>query len=281
VAAPDEMHYPVTLAALDAGLHVLCEKPLALNGEQAREMLARAEAAGVVHMVSFTYRWTPHFRYLRSLAARGVVGELYHASLSCVSPVGRSPEYAWRFDASRANGALGDVGPHVIDTARGLCGEIVSVAAQLGSHVERPGAAPANDTAMLAVEFAGGAQGVIQISAVAYTGARGQEQRVALYGTGGTLEADSTFEREEVRVLAAGEQQFTVLPVPDELWGDADRADFFDLFRKQPVGARLFIDAILGRADDIPTFDDGLQAQLVIDAALRSHRESRRVAVER
>jgi predicted dehydrogenase len=62
VSAPDDLHYEMTMEALDAGLHVLCEKPLASNAAQARQMLDKAEEAGVVHMVCFTYRWLPHYR---------------------------------------------------------------------------------------------------------------------------------------------------------------------------------------------------------------------------
>src|SRR5512142_3049084 len=63
ISAPDDLHHPIALAAIDAGLHVLCEKPLAMNAAQAREMLDRAEAKRVKHMTFFTYRWAPQFRY--------------------------------------------------------------------------------------------------------------------------------------------------------------------------------------------------------------------------
>jgi predicted dehydrogenase len=60
VATPDDLHYPITMAALDAGLHVLCEKPMALTVKQAREMTEKAEKVGVKHMVLFTNRWWVH-----------------------------------------------------------------------------------------------------------------------------------------------------------------------------------------------------------------------------
>ena len=60
VSTPDDLHYPMTMDALDAGLHVLCEKPMALNLAQAKEMYEKAESAGVKHMVFFTYRWSLH-----------------------------------------------------------------------------------------------------------------------------------------------------------------------------------------------------------------------------
>jgi predicted dehydrogenase len=84
VLTPDDLHYPVTMDALDAGLHVLCEKSLATSAAQAREMYERAERAGVRHMVFFTYRWLPHQRYVRQLVEDGYVGRPYHCALRYV-----------------------------------------------------------------------------------------------------------------------------------------------------------------------------------------------------
>ena len=79
VAAPDDLHLPMTMAALDAGLHVLCEKPLAGNAADARRMHRRAIAAGVKHMVLFTWRWQPHWRYVKHLIDSGYIGRCQHA----------------------------------------------------------------------------------------------------------------------------------------------------------------------------------------------------------
>jgi len=81
VAVPDDLHYAITMDALAAGLHVLCEKPLASNARQAREMYEKAEAAGVKHMVLFTYRWLPQYQYLRELTTQGYLGRCYQADL--------------------------------------------------------------------------------------------------------------------------------------------------------------------------------------------------------
>jgi len=80
VATPDDLHFPMTMDALDAGLHVLCEKPMALNAQHAREMYDKAEAVGVKHMVLFTWRWQPHFRYLKQLVDDGYIGRCYQAN---------------------------------------------------------------------------------------------------------------------------------------------------------------------------------------------------------
>jgi predicted dehydrogenase len=71
IAAPDDLHYPMTMAALRAGLHVLGEKPMALNAQQAKAMLDAAEYAGVKHMIMLTWRFFPHYQYMQQLIADG------------------------------------------------------------------------------------------------------------------------------------------------------------------------------------------------------------------
>jgi predicted dehydrogenase len=279
VAAPDDLHYAMTMAVLDAGLHVICEKPLAMNVTQAREMRDRAVAAGICHMVPFTFAWRPVFMHAAALVAAGYLGTLYHAQINYLGGYGRDGQYRWRFDPARANGALGDLGPHMIHVARMLAGEIISVDAQLGTYGTRPGA-QANDSALLSVGFAGGAQGIIHVSAAAHVAERGMEQRIALHGSDGTLEITTTFAEERIVGARAGDAAFAEIAVPDALWGDTDRTDFLDMFRKHAAGARLWIDAIRSGSAVKPDFEDGYQAQLVIDAAIRSQHERRRVAIE-
>ena len=79
ILTPDDEHFAMTMAALDAKLHVLCEKPLAGNAAHAKQMYERAEAQGVRHMTYFTWRWLPLYRYLRDLIAQDAIGRLYHA----------------------------------------------------------------------------------------------------------------------------------------------------------------------------------------------------------
>src|SRR5215212_5970412 len=110
VSVPDDLHYAITIDALAAGLHVLCEKPLASNAKQAREMYEKAEMASVKHMVLYTYRWLPQYQYLHELAAQGFLGRCYQADLHFRMDYGRDGRYKWRFDRRRANGVLGDLG---------------------------------------------------------------------------------------------------------------------------------------------------------------------------
>ncbi|MEZ4617388.1 MAG: Gfo/Idh/MocA family oxidoreductase [Caldilineaceae bacterium] len=134
ILTPDDEHFPMTMAALDAGLHVLCEKPLACNATHAKQMYERAEAQGVRHMSNFTWRWLPHYRYLRDLLAQGALGRLYHAQFHFMAGSGHNPAYSWRFDPQRANGVLGDYGSHMFDLARYLVGDIGRVHARLTAN---------------------------------------------------------------------------------------------------------------------------------------------------
>jgi predicted dehydrogenase len=289
VSTPDDLHYPMTMDALDAGLHVLCEKPFALNRTQAKEMYEKAQAAGVKHMVCFTYRWMPSYRYLKQLVDEGYVGRCFHCRFSYLGGYARAAQYRWKFDRRRGLGALGDLGSHMIDLARWYVGDIVRVSACLNAFVERPGPGgqtldPANDAAFLAVEFESGALGVIEISTVAHTGDRGQEQQVRLYGQSGTLATDWSFIEGEIRGVRQDEKQWQALSVPDELWDGVDRAQppimqVSEAFLRQPIGDRLFIDAILQDRPVVPSFYDGLKAQEVIDAALQSHEQGRWVSL--
>ena len=291
VATPDDLHYTMTMDALDAGLHVFCEKPLATTVTQAKEMTNKAEAIGVINMVSFSNRWRPHYRHLKTLVDQGYIGRPYHVHFRFLAGYGREPRYGWRFDRQRANGVLGDLASHMIDLARWYIGDIVKVSAHLGTFVERPGPNggdldPANDSAMLLLEFENGAQGTIHVSAVAHTADRGQEQHVLLHGAAGTLEASTSMKGtdwskmimrtpHELRGVRQDHAQFEDIPIPEHLWENADPENALSVFSTQPVGVRLFIDAIVEDKPVVPSFYDGLKAQEVIEAANRSHEEGR------
>jgi len=289
IAAPDDLHYEMTMQALDAGLHVLCEKPLALNAQQAWEMVQKAEVSRVKHMTFFTYRWMPFYQYARDLIEGGYIGRCYHCEFRSPMGYGRNQEYIWRFDKKRANGVLGDLGSHMIDMARWLVGDISSVVAQLGVFVDRPGADggtidPANDSAQLLVSFVEGALGTIQNSVVAHIADRSFQQQIKLYGEAGSLEINYIHGGSESQALIRGagsqDETFRTLQVPDSYWGDADPSDNFSIITKNSVGTRLFIDAILEDRPVEPNFYDGFKAQQVIDAALASHKQGCAVSID-
>jgi predicted dehydrogenase len=293
VVTPDDLHYPITMAALDARLHVLCEKPLALSAAHARAMFEKAEAAGVTHMVMFTWRWLPHVQHMKRLIEEGYVGRCFHSQFNFLGSYGCDGQYAWRFDGRRSNGILGDLGSHMIDLARWLVGDIKCVSAQVAMHVDRPGADgqpldPANDSAVVALEFANGAHGIIQVSAVAHVADHTMEQHIRLDGESGRLELDFPFAGADatrvIRGARHGETQLQTLPISDQpaqqaVFAGPLPAYFGEWFATQPVGVRLFIDAVLEERPVSPNFYDGLKVQEVIDAALESHRSGCRVTL--
>jgi len=248
-------------------------------------MRDRAVAAGVVHMTMFTNRWMPHYRYVFDLMRDEFIGACHHAEFRFVMASSRAPEYAWRLDAARANGVLGDLGVHLIDLARWLVGDVSGVASHLGVVVQRPGAdggrlQPANDSASLLLDFVGGASGSVHSSVVSHVGDRAFVQEVRLYGSEGTLEVDVAMGADgagecTVRGTRATGGVMEPLPIPDSYWGGVDPATFFKVLSVHSAGARALVDAILGIGAPSPDFTDGYEAQRVVDAALQAHASGR------
>ena len=287
VAAPDDLHYEMVMYALDAGLHVLCEKPVANNAEQALAMYERAEAAGVKHLVMYTWDWLPHHRYLKQLIDEGFIGRPYHACFTLQGGNGRSSAYAWRFDGQRANGVFGDQGSHLVRLARSFMGDIANVSANLATHVQHvhddgQSVKPVNDSALVTVEFASGAQATLQASAVAHLGSHIIEFSVVLYGEGGTLESSFNFAQPDqpIQALRAGEDQFVDLTIPDAFWKGGSRGEIGAIFAEQSIGPRLFIDSILDDRPLEPGLYEGYKVQQVIDAALKSHETGQRITIQ-
>jgi len=277
VASPDDLHYAMTMDALDAGLHVICEKPLAMTAEQARTMYAHAEAAGVKHMTYFTWRWLPIARFVRRLIDDGYIGRCLQCSIRYAIGFAREQRYLWRLDPAHANGILGDLGSHAIDLAQWYVGPIARVSAHLATLMEHPGPdgramESANDSAALAVAFENGAAGVIQLSALVHIGERNQDVHIALHGDAGTLEIDLRFNGGKIRGVRDGGERFETLPVPVDIAGDVDPRNPLQVFVRQSVGDRLFIDAIQQDRPVEPSFHAGMTTQAVIEAALQAHK---------
>jgi len=289
IGTPDDLHYDITMQSLDAGLHVLCDKPLALEIRQAFEMWQKAEAVRVHHMILFTYRWMPFLRYMRDLIDQNYIGRLYHAEFSFLVGHGRTPGYQWRLDGRRSNGALGDLGSHMIDMARWLIGDITQVEAHLQSFINHPGAAggqisSANDSTFLLVEFAAGGHAVIQASFVAHLAEQDMRMQVKLYGENGSLEitfpAPGQNGAASVRGARDRNKAFRELPIPPKYWADAKPNKPFGIFTRQAVGCRLFIDAILENRPVAPNFYDGYKVQQIMAAAQESNRSGCRIAID-
>lgn len=293
IASPDYEHHPMTMAALDAGLHVMCEKPLASTAELAREMLARAEEVGVVHMTYFTHRWMPHLQHLEQLIKEGYIGKCYDAQFHYWQGWHRAAKYDWHYDAEIGNGILGDFGSHMINATQKFVGEITAVSAHLTAHVDRPTRdgkpmVNANDSAMLTLAIENGAHAIIHVSDVAYIGDRNQEQKMILHGDAGTIEIEIAYGRPgfEVRGVRDGEEEFRKIPTPAHMLKGADiNRPMLDqapqIFKVQHLGLYQFFDAILDGKPVPMDFREGMKVQEVVDAAIESDKKGGWVTLQR
>ena len=193
IVTPNHVHYPVAQAFVDAGFHVVCDKPLVHTREQADALVAAVQRQGTVFGVTYNYTGYPMVRQARAMVRAGELGELrkvvveYNQGwLSSQLESSGNKQAAWRTDPQRsgAAGAIGDIGSHaenLVATITGL--QIDSLCADLTHMV--PGRALDDDASML-LRFAGGARGVLIASQI-NTGLE-NDLRVRISGTLGTLE---------------------------------------------------------------------------------------------
>ena len=292
IASPNKQHYAIAMTAIGHGLHVLCEKPLAMNYTEAIRMKEAADRAGVKTMVSFTYRFMPTARYLKELIEQGYIGKPYHLNMRYYTGYARDGKYMWRFDLGESgSGVVGDLGTHWLYLADWFYGEIKAVSAMLGYHVRRdarPDGKPyelADDSAVILLEFENGARGVLHVSSVAYEETPfGQTHHMEFHGSGGTLHSFTDWDKtQSVSGARNGEGRIHDLPIPDHIWGTARRDivhhTYKDVFRDHDFMARGFVSAIANDTSVEPSFRDGARIQRYLQAALLSAQEGRRVEV--
>ena len=279
ICTSNDAHHPAAMAAIARGLHVFCEKPLAMNFSQALEMHDAAEAQGVVTGVNFTYRTFPAARYIKELTEQRLFGDVKHFSIEyyqsySVQP-GRGLE--WRFQKKlTGTGALADLGSHATDLALWLNGGIAGARGHMATFIhERPlldgsgmGKVDVDDATTFLAAYENGATGVVD--ATRFATGRKNHQRISIYGDKGSL----VYQNGPEPRLEISAEPFSkdggeaLVPVPQRLLG----------------GSRShvppFVDTILdGAPVAFPTFADGLRAQEVLEAAEVSHNEDRWVSL--
>lgn len=295
ICTPGDSHTEIALAALAAGKHVLCEKPLANSVEEAEEMAVAAEearAAGVRSMVAFNYRRVPALALARQLVADGRLGRIHQVRAQYLQDWLVDPEFplAWRLRKDRAgSGALGDLGAHSIDAAQYLTGQrISSVGALLETFVaERPlpasssglsgtasserGAVTVDDAAVFTARFEGGAIGVFEATRFA-TGHK-NAMRIEISGSLGSLAFDAesmnelAFHDRTEDAATAGFRKLLVTepthPYMAAWWPPGHLIGYEHSFTHQ---VRDFVTAVAEGTDPRPSFADGLQVQRVLAA---------------
>jgi len=270
IATPPALHYPMVLAAIAAGKHVLCEKPFAATLDEARAMLTAGDGAGVVHGVVHEFRYLPARLHLSELLRAGYLGEPFLLRAADLHDRAlRGGQSAWWYSRAASGGLLGAAGSHYLDALRVWLGDLTAVGAALDTAVlrvrPRPAHLPpdvsADDTVGLALRFASGVQGTLHLSAVT----RAPQKRIEIYGTAGALVLE-----DDAQVLGTQDTGAPApLPVPTALQqppSDAPRT-----FGGFIILAERMLARIRGEdAGEFPTFHDGLRVQAAMDAAHRS-----------
>ena len=163
---PNNLHGEPSIAAAEAGKHVICEKPLGRTADESFEIWRRVAATGVKHMCAFNYRFVPAVRLAKELIEAGEVGEIRHFRGFYLQDWGDDPSLdTWRFNSAEAgSGSLGDLGAHVVDLAHFLVGGFASLGAHAATFV--PGR-EVDDAVAASVEFESGAIGTLEATRLA------------------------------------------------------------------------------------------------------------------
>src|SRR5918995_2805824 len=300
ICTPGSSHGEIATAALTAGKHVLCEKPLANTVAEARSMaeVARAaRASGVRSMVGFNYRRVPAVTFARQLIADGRIGEIRHVRAQYLQDWIVDPEFplVWRLKADEAgSGALGDIGAHIVDLTQYVTGQrITGVNAALETFVrERPlpgasaglsasggsgekGEVTVDDAALFLGRLGGGA--VATYEATRFATGRKNSIRVEVNGSAGSIALD--LERmNELEFLDGTEDAATqgfrrilvtepTHPYVAAWWPPGHTLGWAETFIHE---VKDLVEAVGAGQDPAPSFEDGLQVQLVLDAVQRS-----------
>ncbi|MFI0539397.1 Gfo/Idh/MocA family protein [Streptomyces sp. WSLK1-3] len=300
ICTPGDSHAEIAIAALEAGKHVLCEKPLANSVAEAQAMVAAAEAArerGQLAMVGFNYRRVPALTFARRLIADGRLGTLRHVRVVYLQDWLVDPEFplTWRLEREHAgSGALGDLGAHIVDLAQYLAGEVlVGVSAQMETFVkERPrldgassgltasggtrrGPVTVDDAAVFTGRLASGALATFEATRMA--SGRKNALRLEVNGEHGSLAFDLerlnelSFHDHREPAATAGFRRIVVTepdhPYLDAWWPPGHGLGYEHTFVHQ---ARDLVESIATGTELLPTFADGLQVQRVLAAVEES-----------
>ncbi len=301
IVTPGESHAEIAIAALEAGKHVLCEKPLAntvAEAEAMAEAAARARARGIRSMVGFTYRRVPAVTLLRDMIAEGAVGTVQQVRAAYRQDWLVDPEtpLAWRLQKEHAgSGALGDIGAHIIDMTQFVTGLGVervsgtidtivkerplpadgSMGLSKGAGATEKGTVTVDDVAIFTGRLANGA--LASFEATRFATGRKNALTIEVSGDRGAL----VFDLEDLnslrfydRTAPEGRQGFTQIlvteaqhPYVSAWWPAGHMLGYEHGFSHQVVD---LVEAIDAGTDPHPSFDEGLRVQRVLDAVERS-----------
>ncbi len=296
IATPNKMHVEVALAALEAGKHVHCEKPLALTLESAKTMAQAAAGTETKTIVGYNYIHNPAFIHARKLIDDGAIGRVVHFRGLVDEDYQADPGVAWSWRATKSEaglGALGDMGCHLVSVAIGLVGPLESLIADMQTiHRARPAAGGGEqrdveneDVASALLRFSNGVQGVVSTSRSAW----GRKCRLAfeVHGDRGMI----AFDQERMNELRLyqntgdiAEQGFkTILTGPAHPpYGEfcpapGHQIGFNDL---KVIEAHAFLRAIVADRPASPSFADALEIEKAIHAVAMASEQGKRIRLE-
>jgi len=290
IAAPNFLHKEIAIEAAKNGKHILCEKPLANNLDEAREMLAAVEKAGVKHCCGYSYRFTPSLALARQMVQEGRIGRIYNVFVRYAQDWIADPNFGmvWRFDKKIAgSGPLGDLSAHSIDATRFVTGlKFKEVTGNLQTLIkERPmdsknpngpkGKVTVDDVAQFLVNFEGGATGTYESTRLA-TG-RKNYNTLEVNGEKGSIFwnfedqnwlmfYDNTQSPQE-----AGFKKINVThdvhPYGGGWWPQGHGIGYADSF---VIEVAEFIRSIVDHKPFSPSFEDGVKCQEILEAVEKS-----------
>jgi predicted dehydrogenase len=309
IVTPNDSHAPIAIAAAEAGKHIICEKPLARSGDEAKSMLDAVRKAGVIHMVAFNYRRTPAVALARKYIEEGRIGKIRNFRGTYLQDWSADPDapLSWRFQKKIAgSGSIGDIGTHVVDLARYLVGEIAEVSALVRTYnktrpvqqggLDKLGAAEKNasaeraevdvdDEVVTLLKFADGAIGSLEATRNAY--GRNNFITFEIHGTQGSI-AFNYERRDELQVMFADDPADargfrTVYSGPAHPYGSGlwpIPALGIGYSETKIVECFDFFTAITTGKQPSPSFEDGYRTERVADALVESGESGRWVKVK-
>jgi predicted dehydrogenase len=292
VCTPTDTHLELGLAAIAAGKHVLCEKPIARDAADAARLARAAQMAGVRTKVGFTFRYSPALRQIRAWIADGTLGQIFHIHgleqnsqfLDPLFPLRQVPAGIDFMPKHPIPQSIVGYGSHLVDLMRWMGGEFSSVAASMSSYIpqrivrghEGLQRINADDGTVALVEFASGAQGMLQTSIVAVGNYPGIEIRV--YGSKAAAVGRLVTERGDAETLhfaTAENVEFepVILPASHYPPGTSLKTEWRELYYRNLV--RIWVGELLEDGPPDGDFHDGAKSQEIVDACVRAHVERR------
>lgn len=307
IALPQHLHHEIAIAAAKAGKHIFCEKPLAMNSQQAKEMLDTCTQYNVIHYLNHNYRRAPAISLARNIIDRGLLGKIYHWRCAYQQDWITNPDFplTWQLkEELAAAGPQWDLNSHCVDLAHYLVGSIADVTAITAAFVKkRPladegvtgnlkaeaigdemGEVTVEDAALMLVNFHNGAIGSFE--ATRFANGRKNKLSFEIYGSKGSL----TFDLENMNELQyynatdeQGLQGFRTILATDEShpfmksWWPAGHIIGYEHTFVHAVAD--FITAIDQQEHITPNFGDGLSVMKVLEAGLLSAKEGKRISL--